>query len=372
MGCFAESPVAPVVTRAQQPSILIADSAKESRMPEQVSVAILGEGAALDRLYQDIESRLTRRRIASLRRATAQALLTTPMAADAVEVVLAPGSMRFGGEEIARLPRLRALVSPVTGVEAFDRGAASEAGVMICNGQCRENVESLAEATILLTLAALYDLPATQAVLRDDWRRRPFPPRARMLAGKTVGLVGYGAAGQAVARRLRPWRVRICAAARRPMSARGIDLMQLPELMQRSDVVMVLASASPENRHMIGEGMLRSMKTGAVLVNTGRGELIDEAALVRVSQARPDLRFALDVFETEPLPAEASVRGLSGAILTPHMVAHTAETLEALPGLAVSNIAAVLAGRRPPGLRNPEVLEGARARAGAISRSEAS
>jgi len=133
--------------------------------------------------------------------------------------------------------RLRGIVSPTTGVEGFDLAAATQLGILVANGQTRENVESMAEATILLMLAALYDLHGAEAVLREN-RPRPAQTNARMLGGKVVGMIGFGRIARAIAARLAAWNVSIQAYTRRPPASLGaVRFVGLEELLRTSDVV---------------------------------------------------------------------------------------------------------------------------------------
>ena len=227
--------------------------------------------------------------------------------------------------------RLRGIISPITGIEGIDIAAATELGIVVANGQTRENTDSVAEATILLMLAALYDLHGTEALLRNNL---PRPPRmnARMLQGKTVGLIGFGQIARAMTLRLASWGVTLHAHARRPPSdaPTGVQFVDLDVLMRTSDVVCVLATLNNESRGLLNAQRLSLLKQGAVLINTGRGPIIDEVALCQIAKERPDLRLALDTFTVEPLPSQSPLRDLPNAILTPHVVGHTEESLNAL------------------------------------------
>jgi phosphoglycerate dehydrogenase-like enzyme len=276
--------------------------------------------------------------------------------ADADAVVSAP-SFSCSRALLASARRLRGIVSPITGIEGIDIEAATELGIIVANGQIRENTESVAEATILLMLAALYDLHGTEAVLRDNLPR-PARMTARMLGGKTVGLIGFGQIARAVAMRLVGWGVTIQAYARRPLDdvPEYVRFVGLDDLIGTSDVVCVLAALNSESRGFLNAERLRRLKQGAVLVNTGRGPIIDEVALCEVANERPDLRLALDTFTVEPLPLTSPLRDIPNTILTPHMVGHTQDALNAMPEMAVENVTRILAGKLPVFICNPEVV----------------
>jgi len=257
---------------------------------------------------------------------------------------------------IADTRQLRAIVSPFTGIDGIDLEAATAAGIIVANGQVIENTESMAEATILILLAALYDLHGTEAVLRENLPR-PRVMNARMLKGKTVGLIGWGQISRAVAERLSSWEANIQASSRsRNSGSEGaVRFVGLEELLRTSDVICVLSSLNPGSVGLLNADRLRLLKRDAVLVNTARGAIIDEAALYQVARERPDLRLALDTFTVEPLPASSPLRELPNAILTPHQIGHTQEASDALPSAAIENIRRILAGKLPLYICNPEI-----------------
>ena len=280
------------------------------------------------------------------------------------DLLIAASSFTCSHPLMAPADRLRGIVSPTTGIEGFDLAAATQLGILVANGQTRENVASMAEATILLILAALYDLRGAEAVLRDN-RPRPAETNARMLGGKTVGLIGFGRIAQAITGRLASWDVAIQAYTRRPPASFGpVRFIGLAELLQTSDVVCVLATLNSDTQGLLNADRLALLKWGAVLINTARGGIIDEPALYDLATRRPDLRLALDTFTTEPLPPASPLRELPNAILTPHMLGHTHEAHASLPDTAVESVRLLLAGQVPRHVCNPEIIPRWRARWG--------
>ncbi len=272
-------------------------------------------------------------------------------------VLVAVGSFPCTRELMVRAPQLRALVSPFIGTEGFDEAAATDLGIIVANGQVAENFLSMAEATILLMLASLYSLHWWEQQLRDNL---PHPPRVpgRMLKGRTVGMIGFGHIARAIAHRLEAWEVRLqtyVPRLRLPLP-NGVTHVALDELLRTSDVVCVLASLNAETHGMLGLDRLRLMKPDAILINTARGGIIDEQALVQIARERPALRIALDTFAQEPLPVESPLRTLPNVILTPHAIGHTQESLAALPPAAIENVSRVIRGELPLYVRNPEVI----------------
>jgi D-3-phosphoglycerate dehydrogenase len=280
---------------------------------------------------------------------------TTLELASADIIISCPG-FAVSQSIIASARGLRGIVSPIAGIDGIDVAAATAHGVIVANGHVIENTESLAEATILLLLAAIYDLHGTETVLRQNLPR-PRVMKARMLKGKTVGLIGWGQISRAVAQRLSGWEAHIQASSRsRITGAEGdVRFVSLEQLLRTSDVVCVLSSLNPESVGLLNADRLRLLKKDAVLVNTARGAIIDEAALYRVAGERPDLRLALDTFTVEPLPENSPLRALPNTILTPHQIGHTQESSNALPPTTIENIRRILAGELPLYVCNPEI-----------------
>jgi phosphoglycerate dehydrogenase-like enzyme len=272
------------------------------------------------------------------------------------DVLVAASSFACHRELMASADRLRGIVSPTTGIEGFDLAAATAFGILIANGQVSENIDSMAEATILLMLAAFYDLRGAEALLREN-RPRAAQTNARMLGGKIVGMIGFGQIARAVAARLAGWNVTIQAHTPRPSANAGeVRFVGLDELLRTSDVVCVLATLNSGSQGLLNAERLALLKPGAVLINTARGAIIDEAALTELAARRPDLRLALDTFVTEPLPPASPLRDLPNAILTPHMIGHTSEALAALPGACIDNVQRLLAGQVPRYVCNPDAI----------------
>ena len=266
-------------------------------------------------------------------------------------ILLVSNAARCSRERLGRFPRLAAIVFIASGTESADVAAATERGVVVAHGHSEENADSMAEATVLLMLAVLYDLHRAERILRNGEAK----PEAfsRMVQGKTVGLVGFGKIARGVVGRLQGWGARFLASKRTPPATApdGVEFVDLDTLMARSDVVSLHAALNGQSRHMIGEAQIRLLRPGGVLINTGRGGLIDEAALVRCA-AEQELWLGLDTFEQEPLPADSPLRALPRTILTPHLVGHTVEGKDSLVRAAVANIGLIARGEPPLHSRN--------------------
>lgn len=261
-------------------------------------------------------------------------------------------------EVMAAAPRLRGIVSAVIGVDTIDLEAATAMGLIVGHGAMPENYLGVAEATVMLIAVLCLDLHGKETLLRTN---APRPPRlrARMVRGQTLGLIGMGRTARGVVDRLAGWGVSIQAydpyvdQAQAPV---GVTMVDLPTLLATSDVVSLHVTLTEETRHLLGEAELRAMRPHAYLINTARGAAIDQAALYRVLKDGHLAGAALDVFEQEPLPADSPLRELDNVILTPHMVGHSQELLDAIPPTAADNVLRILRGDPPLYVKNPEVL----------------
>lgn len=276
--------------------------------------------------------------------------------------VLMFSSRSIGSREaMLAAPRLRAIINPTIGLETVDLAAADELGIVVGHGAVPENYLAMAEATVMLMLALRYGLHASEAVMRGTRPAPGFRPEAvhaRMLRGCTVGIVGLGRIGRAVAERLQSFGVEILACgSSRPHQdlPAGVQWAALNTLLERSDIVGLFASVNSSNRHMIDERALQRMKPDAYLVNVARGDLVDEAALYRALRDRRIAGAALDTFAVEPLPQDSPLRTLDNVILTPHLVGVTREFLAAVVPAALENIHRVLNGALPVYCKNPYI-----------------
>ena len=268
-------------------------------------------------------------------------------------------------------PLLRGVCYPTIGVETLDLAAATELGVIVGHGATRGNVVGMAESTLMLILMLTYDVQANIATLsRGEWRGPR--PVARQLEGKTIGIVGFGRIARALTERLGPFGVRILAFSPRvrPEAQPPGVVKAAPDTVRaESDLVCLLAGLTAETRRMIGAAELARMKPDAFLINTGRGELVDEDALFETLRDRRIAGAALDTFTVEPLPADSPLRGLNNVILTPHTVGHTVEGADEFVPVLAENIRRILAGRLPLHCANPNAEPAWRAR---LARLEAS
>jgi phosphoglycerate dehydrogenase-like enzyme len=186
----------------------------------------------------------------------------------------------------------------------------------------------VAEHTVLLILAALKRLPYADAELRQGrFHINALRPVSRELAGMTVGYVGMGRIAQAVAQRLAPFGTRGIFFDPEVSSREGLERKSFPEVLEQSDILSLHLPLTRETRHLIDRQSLARMKRGAYLVNTARGGLVDEQALLETLQSGQLGGAALDVFEQEPLPAQHPLTRLPNVVLTPHIAAGTRDAL---------------------------------------------
>ncbi len=181
----------------------------------------------------------------------------------------------------------------------------------------------------------------------------------RGVSGKTIGIIGCGRIGQALARRARGFGMRLLYYERTPLTpeeetALGLRYVSLNQLLEEADFVSVSCAFTPETRHLISGAELARMKPTAGLINTSRGPVVDEKALVKALRERRIAGAALDVFEHEPRVAPELI-GFPNVVLTPHIGSAVAELREEMALIVAENILAVIHGRRPPNCFNPEI-----------------
>ena len=177
--------------------------------------------------------------------------------------------------------------------------------------------------------------------------------------GKTLGIVGLGSIGEAVARRARGFGMRLLYTKRHRLdeareTALGVEYRSLDDLLRESDFVSINAALSPETVHLISDREFGLMRPSAYLVNTARGPIVDEKALVRALEEKRIAGAALDVYEHEPM-VERGLINSPNVVLTPHLGSATRDTRERMAAIVVDNIVAMAEGHRPPNLYNPEI-----------------
>jgi D-3-phosphoglycerate dehydrogenase len=276
---------------------------------------------------------------------------------DVTPQLLAPSDVllvvaRVTDAMMGQAPRLRFIQKWGTGYEKIDVDAAARRGIGVAI-TAGANADTIAEHAIMLMLAAMRRVVvADRAVREGRWIPDVLRPVAQRLCGKTVGIVGFGNIGKAVARQLRGFGVRTLYTRRRGRDPDEASLAAsyrtLPQLLVESDVVTLHCPGGAANRGLIGRAGIASMKTGAVLVNVARGELVDEDALVDALRSGHVGAAGLDVFAQEPLPPASPLRHLDNVVLTPHSAGSLMDDVVPMGRHAFANIERFLRGEAIP------------------------
>lgn len=262
--------------------------------------------------------------------------------------------------EIMDCTRLRVISNYAVGYDNIDVEAATKRGIPVTNtpGVLTETVADLTWA--LLMAIARRIVESDKHVRSGKWKGwSPMLLLGSDVYGKTLGIVGLGRVGSAVARRARGFGMKILyhSAHRKEELEKelGLECVRLRELLRRSDYVTLHVPLLPSTRHLIGEKELELMKESACLVNTSRGPVVDEEALIKALRGKRIAGAALDVYENEPSVPDALIE-LNNVVLTPHIGSASSETRTKMAFMAVENLLSVLRGEVPPNLVNREVL----------------
>ncbi len=263
----------------------------------------------------------------------------------------------LGASLIARLPRLRMIALTGGRAQTLALDACTAAGVLVCNTGGERSSIATAELTLGLMLAAARFIPAGDAAIRAG-RFQGGVGIGPVLEGRTLGIIGLGKIGarvggygRALGMKLLAWSPNLTEEAAR---AGGAQLTTKAELLARSDVISLHVVLSARSLGLIGAADLAAMRPGAILVNTSRGPLVDEAALLEALHAGR-IHAALDVYATEPLPPDHPLRTAPNTVLTPHLGYGTQETFAQYYGESVQNILAFL-DAAPTRVMNPDAL----------------
>ncbi len=259
------------------------------------------------------------------------------------------------------VPGLRVIGTFAVGYDNIDVAAATARGVAICNTP-GVLTEATADAAFSLLLAAARRIPEGITYVRDgEWRAwRPMVLLGRDIHAATLGIIGLGRIGQAVARRARGFEMRVLyhGRERQPDAERelGVEYAPLDELLAASNFVSLHCALTPATRGLLGAREFGIMRPDAILINAARGPVVDTDALVVALRDGQIGGAALDVTDPEPLPHDHPLIGLPNAIVVPHTASSTVATRDRMADLAARNILAVLGGTTPPAIVNPEVL----------------
>jgi glyoxylate reductase len=263
----------------------------------------------------------------------------------------------------AARPQLKIVANHAVGFDNVDLDACTEAGVLASNTP-DVLTETTADTAFALIMAAARRVGEGERFLRarKPWIWGPLMMLGQDVHHKTIGIVGFGRIGQAVARRAKGFGMRVVYsdAVQLPAAVEaetGAQRLELDELLAQADVVSIHTNLTPETRHLFGADAFRKMKPTAVIVNTSRGPVIDESALADALEAGEIFAAGLDVFEREP-EVEERLLELENVVVIPHLGSATVDTRNAMGHVVVDNVFAALDGKRPPTLLNPDAFGG--------------
>ncbi len=270
---------------------------------------------------------------------------------------------RIDEELMAAAPRLKVVSNYAVGYDNIDVRAATRRGIVV--GHTPEVLtETVADFAICLMLGAARRVVEADAYTRaGKWSTwEPLLLAGQDLHGATLGLIGLGRIGSAVARRAKGFQMRILyhdIFRRRDLEeSLGIEYREFDEVLRTADFISVHVPLSEQTRHLIGREQFKLMKQTAVFVNTSRGPIVDQRALAEALAARQIYAAGLDVFEQEPIPRNDPLLKLDNVIVVPHIASASIPTRTKMAVIAAQNLVAVLQGGTPPHAVNPEVLKG--------------
>jgi glyoxylate reductase len=268
---------------------------------------------------------------------------------------------RWDQERLGWAPQLKVLANMAVGYDNIDVAACTQRGILVTNtpGVLTETTADLAFALLLATARRIPE--ADKLVRFGGWTGiAPLFMAGQAVHGATLGIIGMGRIGQAVARRAKGFGMRIRYHNRRLDPAAetelGAEYRSLDDLLRESDFVVILTPRTPETTGLIGARELGLMKRTACLINVARGGIVDEAALYQALVSGQIWAAGLDVWAEEPVPADHPLLSLPNLVALPHIGSATIQTRTAMAVLAAENLVAALTGRTVPSPVNPEVL----------------
>lgn len=282
------------------------------------------------------------------------------VAHDADVVVIQSIRTTINRRAIEAFERARCIIRAGAGYDNVDYAAATEHGIMVCNTPtyCTDDVADHATA---LLLAALRHVPRLDAAMRRGHYAREKAVPTRRMKGTTVGIIGLGRIGGTFARRISGWDVNILVydpyISQERAASFGATLVSLDELLARSDFISIHCPLTEETYHLFNRETFAKVKPGLVLVNSARGAIVEQAALIEAVEAGTVWSAGLDVFEEEPLPADSPLTRYDNILLTPHVAANSPEARHDVWEIVCQISADVVQGRIPPFVVNPEVLD---------------
>lgn len=244
------------------------------------------------------------------------------------------------------MPNLKIIAQHSVGYDNVDVNYAAERGVWVTNTP-GANAQSVAETAVLDMLLMSRQAHLVNAKMMSGHLTSGYQIEAHELAGTTVGIVGFGQIGQAVAKLLQPFGVRVLIYNRTKRFTMDGEFVDWETLFKESDYVSLHLAAVPETHHIVGTQEFKWMKPSATLINLARGSVVDEEALITALQSGEIGYAALDVFEKEPLPVTSPLMKLDNVFLTPHTGANTVEANRRMAMTAAKMIDEALSGKVP-------------------------
>ena len=263
----------------------------------------------------------------------------------------------FTARVLADANRLKVISRPGVGYDAIDVQAASAHGIAVCTTP-GSNRHSVAELTLAMILQCARKIAENEAeVRRGGWTRVV----GNEIAGSTLGIVGLGTIGKEVAQRARAFEMRVLAhdlaQDQQFAEEHQVTYVPLEQLLRESDYVSLHIFLDQRTQHLINAERLAMMKPSACLINTARGPVVDEEALIQALEQKQIAGAALDVFTREPLPMDSPLRALDTVHVYPHLAGSTQEVFRASGLMAAENAICVLRGERPLHVVNQEALQ---------------
>ncbi len=261
-------------------------------------------------------------------------------------------------ERLARLPRCGAIVRSGSGTDNVPVAEATKRGIIVANTPDAIS-DCVSDHAIALLLAVIRRIPIQDRTVRRGIWDFQIPEYRWHLRGNTVGLVGFGHIARLVARKLSGFNVKIIASdplvSADEMAKDSVEAVSLEEMLSRSDFVSLHCPLTPKTRHLISEPQLRMMKASAILINTSRGPVVDEKALVVALREGQIAAAGLDVTEQEPTPPNNPLLKLDNVVITPHVAGMSDEYVENFWRYSVEAILALSEHRWPPSYVNRDV-----------------
>ena len=268
-------------------------------------------------------------------------------------------SDRIDAELLDKCPTIKAVCNTAVGYNNIDVDACTRHGVMVTNTP-GVLTDSVADYSIGLIIATCRRMTEGETYLREGEWKGTFLKQmlGQDVHGATLGIVGFGRIGQAIARRARGFDMKILYHSRNRAAAdaeqeSGAIYTGKEELLRTADIVLLILPFTPETQHYIGATELALMKPTAVLVNMARGGIVDDAALIEALKKKTIWAAGLDVYENEP-KLNPGFLDLANVVLSPHIASASEPTRQAMAMTAAKNLAAALSGQTPPNLLNPE------------------